>query len=371
MRQRIEKIFWSLLRTGLFGADGNLSCYGTLTDEDWKKIYALSVEQGLTGIVFSAVEHLPKTQLPPIRLLMNWYGQVDYIKRHNVMDREKAGELLGVFRGRGLVPVVLKGEACARYYPQPDRRILGDLDVFLLKDADCSHNGAHEWAYEEGNRLAAMMGAEVEIHDYKHSHIDWKGLMVENHRLLTTARGGKKKKELEAYLQKLVAEFGLHDDKFKPSEAIKAEALFEALFLTLHAFHHFMVGELTVRQLCDWAVFVKSRGNEVNWATYLYWMERMGMMPFVRAVRYITQYYMAVNVDFDLAPSDDKRLARKILEDTLYGKHEQMSAEHIVRYRIWQTYQIFRSSWKYRMFCNENVLIAYSKMLWAHWCDKV
>ncbi len=64
--------------------------------------------------------------------------------------------------------------------------------------------GGHEWAYEEGNRLAEILGAKVDIHDYKHSHISYKGLIVENHRLLTTARGSKEKKSFEMYLQNLL-----------------------------------------------------------------------------------------------------------------------------------------------------------------------
>lgn len=360
MQQRIEKIFWTLLRSGLSECESNLIGYGELDDSDWQLLYALAKRQGVIGILFSAIEKMPKSQLPRKELLMKWFGMVEYIKKCNDEYRKNAHELLDIYRGKDIEPVILKGEVCARYYPNPDRRALGDLDVFLLENSETPQMGGHEWAYEEGNRLAEILGAKVDLHDYKHSHIAYKGLMVENHRLLTAARGADKK-AFEAYLQRLVTE--------NPQSAN-----FEALFLTAHAFHHFMDGQLNVRQLCDWAMFVKARGKEVVWSLYLEWMERMGMMPFAVSIQYIKHHYMGVEeYDFWAQGEEykDEKLVRLVIEDALYGKHEQMSSEHIVRYRIWKTKQILNSSWKYRIFRNENVLWAYIKMLWAHWFDKV
>jgi len=353
-QERIEAIFWTLLRAGVSGSDCNLVGYGQVSDSDWQKIYDLSAEQGLTGIVFSAIEKLPKAQLPGMDLLTDWLGQVEYIKSCNEEYRKNAHELLELFRSKGIVPVVLKGEACARYFPDPDRRSLGDLDIFLLEDSDTPKMGGHEWAYEEGNRLASILGAEVELHDYKHSHILWNGLTVENHRLLTTARGSQAKKDFENHLQ-----------------AIIPSANFEALFLTVHAYQHFMEGELSIRQLCDWAMFVKVCHAEVDWKMYYMWMERLGISRFSEALRWITQYQFAIEGEYPDKATDSERLARHLLDDTLYGRHETMSAENIVRYRIWQTKRIFRDSWKYRMFRGENVVVAYAKMMWNHWFDRI
>ena len=114
--------------------DCSLVGYGTLTEKDWNVLYDLASNQGLTETVFSAIEKLPKSQLPPMDLLMDWLGQVEYIKSSNEGYREKAHDLLEVYRSKGIIFVVLKGESCARYYPDPEKRALGDLDVFLLEE---------------------------------------------------------------------------------------------------------------------------------------------------------------------------------------------------------------------------------------------
>ena len=353
--------------------DCSLVGYGTLTEKDWNVLYDLASNQGLTETVFSAIEKLPKSQMPPLDLLMDWLGQVEYIKSSNEGYREKAHDLLEVYRSKGIIFVVLKGESCARYYPDPEKRALGDLDVFLLeepmevssfkfqvsgdKGVSGCYMGGHEWAYEEGNRLAEILGAKVDIHDYKHSHISYKGLIVENHRLLTTARGSKEKKSFEMYLQNLLE--------------IRNSAQFEALFLTVHAYQHFMEDELSLRQLCDWAMFVKACCKEVDWNDYFQWMEQLNMLKFANAVRWITQYQFAIDGDYPPTAPGIEQLAERLLDDTLCGRHGQMSSENIVKYRIWQTKKIFHSSWKYRLFRNENVLVSYTKMLWNHWFDKV
>lgn len=100
-------------------------------------------------------------------------------------------------------------------------------------------------------------------------------------------------------------------------------------------------------------------------------MEQLNMLKFANAVRWITQYQFAIDGDYPPTAPGIEQLAERLLDDTLCGRHGQMSSENIVKYRIWQTKKIFHSSWKYRLFRNENVLVSYTKMLWNHWFDKV
>ena len=328
-----------------------------MSDADWMQVYRLAKTQDLIGIVYSAIERLPKNQLPQMDLLMSWFGQVEYIQIMNEKYRKTAHELLDTLHLNGLKPVVLKGESCARYYPRPNLRALGDLDIYLLDYGDASSIGGHEWAYEKGNRLAALLGAKVELHDYKHSQFVYKGLMVENHRLLTTARGKKVKKEFEAELQRLLDE--------------EHEAQFEALFLTIHAFQHFMESKLSLRMLCDWTMFVEKRYEEVDWTAYMEWMNRLCMTKFANVFWLIIKKYFAIKVGFSHFTVEDKKLARMLLDDTLYGQQELLSSENIICYRMWQMRNLLKNSWKYRAFKNQNVVEAYTKMMWYHWFDKI
>lgn len=99
---------------------------------------------------------------------------------------------------------------------------------------------------------------------------------------------------------------------------------------------------VTIRQLCDWAMFVKAHHAEMDWKAYRDWMDRLGMMAFANILRFITHHNLAIYVDFESTPSQEETLARRVLDDALYGKHETMSSENIIKYRIWQTKQLFK-----------------------------
>lgn len=285
---------------------------------------------------------------------MDWLGQTEYIMSCNEEYRSKASEILQIYRDKGIQPVVLKGESCAQYYPNPNRRALGDLDVFLMEDSDTPHMGGHEWAYEEGNRLARILGAEVDLHDYKHSHITWRGLTIENHRLLTTARGSNVKKEFEKHLQTII-----------PS------ADFEALFLTVHAFQHFMTEGLSIRQICDWGLFLKCHQNDVEWKDFFLWMKRLGMYRFSITMNSIAEQNLAIELN-DSKIERDSAYSNYIINDA-FNREGMLDAKAlgIVKFRWEQLKRMCGQSWKYRYFMNENLFTAYTKMIWRHWFDEI
>ena len=57
--------------------ESNLIGYGELDDTDWQLLYALAKRQGVIGILFSAIEKKPKSQLPRKERLMKGVGVVE------------------------------------------------------------------------------------------------------------------------------------------------------------------------------------------------------------------------------------------------------------------------------------------------------
>lgn len=352
--QKIERVFFVLLQSALSGTSGNLSPYGKLSEDDWRRINELSNKQRLKSVLFLAIEHLPEDQLPPKTTLIKWYGQTMLIKRRNDDYRGKCKALLDIYKENEIEPIILKGESCAKYYPGDDSRALGDLDLYL-EDKSGSHAEGHIWAWHEGNRLAAHHGATVEIHDYKHSHIYWKGILVENHRLLTTVRGAKEKQEFEKHLQQII-----------PS------ADFEVLFLMAHMFQHFINGGFSLRQICDWALCARARHKEVNWDSYHFWINNLGISKFSNTILFIVQNYLSINLVISGGAGDvSAQLARRVLDDALYGEQEIITSKNSIKYRIKQLRLMSRNRWKYRIFMGENVLVAYYKMVVSYFFDKV
>ena len=54
----------------------------------WENVYELARKQTLEAVVFSAIEKLPKLQLPPHKILFKWYALAEQAKQDNIKITE-------------------------------------------------------------------------------------------------------------------------------------------------------------------------------------------------------------------------------------------------------------------------------------------
>ena len=215
---------FALLRAGV--RSGDTPDIGGSTDDRWRELYTAASSQGVSALVWDGIRRLPPESQPSRELRLRWAYNVERIERRYGQQRRRAAELAAAYAEAGIRTVVLKGLAVSRLYPVPEHRPCGDLDCFLCGD------------YERGNRVAEQFVAEVKRDFYKHSHIVFRGLTVENHRFCTAVRGSRRAKRFERHLQRLLAE--------GPLSCIPETALlvpppdFNALFLAKHALSHFL-----------------------------------------------------------------------------------------------------------------------------------
>lgn len=208
----------------------------------------------MSALVWDGIRRLPPELQPSRELRLRWAYNVERIEHRYGQQRRRQRNWLRAYAEAGIRTVVLKGLAVSRLYPVPEHRPCGDLDCFLCGD------------YERGNRVAEQVGAEVKRDFYKHSHIVFRGLTVENHRFCTAVRGSRRAKRFERHLQRLLAE--------GPLSCIPETALlvpppdFNALFLAKHALSHFLTEGISLRHLCDWAVFIDREGDAVDWTAF-------------------------------------------------------------------------------------------------------
>ena len=213
---------------------------------DWSVVMRMAQAQGVTAVVFEAVERMGQQQsarrlLPNRELLMQWYSQTLSIARQQTHHLSLAQEMTTLWAEHGLRTIVFKGLAHSRYYPQPAHREFGDFDCFLL-------DSAGRPAYQCGNAVARALGLEVEDGWYKHSHIIYKGLTIENHQYFTAARRGGADKRLNDYLLATIGDGrALQRLGDTPLYVLPVEA--EGLFMLYHALTHFLVEGIRSRYL--------------------------------------------------------------------------------------------------------------------------
>ena len=124
----IHTYFFNLIKVAV---DNKEKLSGIPTPEEWKNLYLLAKQHTLVGILFSAIEKLPKEQRPPRPILLKWFAATEIIQEKNLQVNADAAKMCEVIRKDGLRCVVLKGQGIATYYPDPSLRQCGDIDLWI------------------------------------------------------------------------------------------------------------------------------------------------------------------------------------------------------------------------------------------------
>ena len=326
-----------------------------LSSQDWEEVYRLAKRQGVTAVAFEKVKELPREVAPPKALVMKWMAHSLAIEKQTRSIYLRCADFAELMREHGLHTLVLKGVVASQYYPNPWHREFGDLDCYLYRVAD----GKVMWngCYEEGNCIAEQAGHAVKRGHYKHSHIKYRGLEVENHQFSLPIKDGKNTKALERHLRGLVEQQGggavIGDSVLRTPSAD-----FNALFLTAHAMNHFLYESIKMRHVMDWALFLKKEQGNVDWDSFWQWCDRMHYTRFVQCMNYICVHQLGLRIDaFAVEESDTvKRLAVRVLQDILEGDSLYTKGYKGLRFRIALAASYFKSMWKFHRVYQQSAL---------------
>ncbi len=123
-----QKIFFEFLRFCIGSAK---EIPGSLKKVDWKKIYAIAKKQALLGVLFYGIQRLPKELAPEQKLLMQWMGMAEQIRKQNIRLFQDSVKVCKNFENKGFANCILKGQGNALLYPDPYMRTPGDIDLYL------------------------------------------------------------------------------------------------------------------------------------------------------------------------------------------------------------------------------------------------
>lgn len=344
-----------------------------LKAESWPAVYRMAQEQGVLAMAWDGVQRLVEAgeltaeQLPERKFKLQWAFNVEQIEKRYRKQELRAQELAAGFAEQGIRTHVLKGLAVSGYYPRPEHRECGDLDCFLTLEQ--AHAAQHpEGAYEAGNRAAEALGAEVKRDYYKHSHIRFKGLMVENHQFCTAIRGRRERKAFERHLQELINREAPH--YIEDSKLIRPSADFTALFLTVHSFQHFLSEGIKLRHILDWALLLRAEQEQINWPEFYAWCDRMHFTRFVHAVTAIAVDELGLEIRCPeiICTSPYKE---RVLNDVLYyGRSIFNTQGSTWQKRVALVRSKLRGRWKFHQIYGRSVLGEVMRSAWGFFTER-
>lgn len=249
--EKAQATLLQLLRIALWGADSGM----VTSAPEWGKVLHLANKQTVLGLVAQAVPFLPKEFQPDKQTCMKLHAfALKVVNSHALLNR-KVAELKGRLDAIGVHSVLFKGQGVALNYPNPASRQCGDIDMWV---GEKSFSKVHEALKPCSDEDPAK------FKHVKHFNVEEDGVEMEIHRIAEILPGVRKDRLFQEWTVRHLeggdvckAEIGGASINLPPVQ-------FNALYIMNHAWHHFIVGGIGLRQLCDWAMFLHRHYADVD-----------------------------------------------------------------------------------------------------------
>ena len=292
-----EKLFFEILQNGLWGKQIEV----VPTRSDVLQVIRMSLSQTVLGIVGNVIienetlsSNLTERELASLRKYVMSVVSVSYTWNCN------ARHIVKEMHENGVEPLLLKGQGIAQYYPNPDLRQCGDIDLYVGKQY-----------FDKACKVIKSLATERDMRTVKDT-----------------------KKHFHIYLGKVPVELHLYSDVYYPerldriyqeiSDAgisvapvevdivgypIKTPSLnFNVFYIFNHLWHHFIADGVGLRQICDLCVLLHRFHGQIDYDYLRNVLEKMGLMKQWKIFGYIAVDKLGLPVEE--YPFYDKKYSR-------------------------------------------------------------
>ncbi len=292
---------------------------------DWNAIVKLAQKHVVLGIIIDSVQLLPERLRPsaPILAKMSKFA-LGLIQTNLILDKT-AARLVEFFNQYGISGVLLKGQGVARYYRMPQMRQCGDIDFYVGKTI---YNKAVDLCLKNIVTDKSTCSESEQHFDFFMGDIP-----IELHRLASRVyspvRSGR--------FQRWVVEELEHSPKRRTltigNTAVTLPSYdFDAIFIFYHAWRHFIMGGIGLRQLCDWAMIFHTHAQDIDSERLKENLNRFGMTKGWKLFACIAVNHLGISADkIPLYDPTYARKSEKVLAEILAGGNFGYYSEAHVR----------------------------------------
>ena len=258
----IIEVFFALLRAGLWVvSNDNLNhSADSFKAVDWHKVYLLTQEQSVQGLVLRGLEWfmeqsvINKAQVPQ-ELLLQWIGEVQMIEQQNKAMNEFVAQLIERLRKEQVYVILVKGQGIAQCYEKPLWRASGDVDLLV---SGGEFDKAQEYLLSIGERT------EEDKEYKKHSEIQVGTWDVELHGTMR----GEVKKSIDHVIDEAQQDV-FYNGKVRSWQNGNTTVFLPApdedvIIVFTHILQHFFREGVGVRQICDWCRLMWTYKDSLN-----------------------------------------------------------------------------------------------------------
>lgn len=307
----------------------------SFSENDWRELYFLTNRQGLSAICADGIGKLTNKSPVCTQLLLEKGIPAIILAENRWEEQLKAATTLSdTLEKNGVRMLLLKGIGLSQCYPKPKHRESGDIDIYLFGD------------YEKGNHLAEkILGATIEKFSKKEDHIVIGNYQFDNH-VCFVWPANKKKAEFDAYLKRLLENAEL--PRIAGTSILLPPANFNLLFLLSHSYSHFMREGMPLRQMTDFACFLKKYESELDWKESMEALSLYGLKRFADAVIAFIATYFGIRLGYK--PEVSEQVVGRMMNEILYGDHTMVYPNSRLASKIYIAKNAWRYRWRYNAF---------------------
>ena len=343
MRLKSEiDIAFALVRSAI---DGTVPEVEHMDASQWWSLFRLMQQNHVAAMTADTVAALDV----PREVKIPWLAERDKAERWHRYQREVQQEIVDTMARHGIETLVLKGTHTAQYYPQPELREFGDLDLFFYDKHD------------EADRMAEKeLGVTVSDKSHHHTKYDYRGVTVESHYDFLNTHYPPSNRRYETLLKELTPSNSSpklgEEHEVQWTSAVRAEECaptFEVLFLLRHMACHFAASRITLRDLIDWALTCRALQDKIDWSLVEKTIHDYGMTEFVAALNTIVSQRLGIQISTN---SQLSTLNSQLIErDLVYGDKacEESHVDGLPRLQ-WKLRRWRALAWKRRMVFSDS-----------------
>ena len=319
---------------------------------DWNALRELATKHGVTAIVVDGLqclhEHGKDKSCAGVdrQIRLQMCAQTVAIERQYLLYQKKLIKLLLFYQKHGIKTMLLKGYGLSLNYSKPIHRPPGDIDVYHF-----GYGGKADECLKEEKGIITKQNED------KHSTFLYEGLSVENHAVFVNDECHPSLQTLEKFFEndsKNAISYSFHFVENGNITVYFPSIETNALFIPLHLAEHFVHGEASLRQICDWFCFVKANYKYINWNFVENKSKEAGYFEFLCCLNAIILYFMGADAAWLPRWKYEKNLAEKVLEEIILQPNTSLDLS------LWKkVIKFFSARWKFKMvYKHENLLMA-------------
>ena len=368
-----EKLLLNLIKMAL-GKSAECALPDAL---EWSTLFGLSVKQCVPSVVLDGLnKSLVSAALPGKGVgktdKLKWLGMLLNMERQYAIHESVVAALAAVYQSAGYRMMLLKGYGLSKYWPIPNHRPTGDIDIYLMyMDSDGKDKCQPAWKRAD-LMMKEKFGVEIDNSHHHHSVFTYKGIMVENHYDFINVHSHRSNQWIENEF-KTLALAGSEEYTFdNGAKLLFPSPLLHCLFVARHNACHFAAEHLNLRQLLDWALFVEKRNEGMDWDYFWSTAKKMGMEKFVLCMAFIAIEQLSFEKSIFHIPDEymdfqkcEHDLIDKVFDDILHPTDEGNDGKGLVyvvrRFKLWK-----RNLWKHRIVYSDSVVSTFYAQIKSH-----